>query len=127
RDPHIVRTLEVFAKVGDFVSQVGWGQADVDRAIIALAKNTEPPMRPASVTDQVLTMDRCGITQEMREENYARMLRADPREVKRALEEHLLPALAEASICVVSSREKLEEANARLGAGPLAIENILKG
>ena len=38
RDPHVARTLNVFAQTVDYVKQVEWTQTDIDRAIIATAK-----------------------------------------------------------------------------------------
>ena len=46
RDPHVARTLDVFDGVMDFARQANWTQTDIDRAIIATAKNEERPIRP---------------------------------------------------------------------------------
>jgi len=124
RDPHVARTLNVFAQTVDYVKQVEWTQTDIDRAIIATAKNAEKPIRPSQAASGALSQHLNGQTREMREERYAQLRRATPAEVKRALLQLLEENRDKAAVCVVSSREKLEAANREL-AEPLVIEEIL--
>ena len=125
-DPHISRTLQVFNGVTDFVRGTQWTQTDIDRAIIATAKNDEQPIRPNEATSDALHRHLTGLTPEKREERYARLKTGTPRSVKRALLELLESNLSRGAVCVVSSREKLETANQELADSPLAIEDILK-
>ncbi len=124
RDPHVARTLNVFAETVDYVKQVRWTQKDIDRAIIATAKNGEKPIRPSQAVSEALSQHLTGQTREMREERYAQLRQATPTEVKRALLELLEGNRDKAAVCVVSSREKLEAANSEL-LQPLVIEDIL--
>lgn len=124
RDPHVARTLNVFAETVDYVKQVEWTQTDIDRAIIATAKNGEKPIRPSQAASSALSQHLTGQTREMREERYAQLRHATPSEVKRALLQLLEENRDKAAVCVVSSREKLAAANREL-AEPLAIEDIL--
>lgn len=124
RDPHVARSLNVFAQTADYVKQVEWTQTDIDRAIIATAKTAEKPIRPSQAASQALSQHLIGVTREMREDRYAQLRRATPAEVKRALLELLEGNRDKAAVCVVSSREKLEAANTEL-AQPLVIEDIL--
>ncbi len=124
RDPHVARTLNVFAETVDYVKQVKWTQTDIDRAIIATAKSGEKPIRPSGAASGALSQHLTGQTREMREERYAQLRRATPAEVKRALLQLLEENRDKAAVCVVSSREKLAAANQEL-ADPLAIEDIL--
>ena len=124
RDPHVARTLNVFAQTADYVQQVEWTQTDIDRAIISTAKNGEKPIRPSQAASGALSQHLTGQTREMREERYAQLRQATPAEVKRALLELLEENRDNAAVCVVSSREKLEAANREL-AQPLVIEDIL--
>lgn len=124
RDPHVARTLNVFAQTVDYVKQVEWTQTDIDRAIIATAKTAEKPIRPSQAVSESLSQHLTGQTRELREERYAHLRQATPAAVKRALLELLEENRDKAAVCVVSSREKLEAANAEL-AQPLVIEDIL--
>ena len=124
RDPHVARTINVFEQTVDYVKQVEWTQVDIDRAIIATAKDGEKPIRPSQATSGALSQHLVGQTREMREERYAQLRQATPTEVKRALLQLLEENGDKAAVCAVSSREKLEAANSEL-AQPLIIEDIL--
>jgi Zn-dependent M16 (insulinase) family peptidase len=99
---------------------------EIDRAIIGSAKHAERPIRPGEATGTALRRHLRGDSPQRREERYARLLRAKPDEVKRVLLEELEQNEAAAAVCVVSSREKLEQANREMPGRELAIEDILK-
>ena len=126
RDPHVAGTLQVFAGVMDYVRQADWTQTEVARAIIATAKGDEKPIRPGDATGLALHRYITGQTPELREQRHARIVSATAKEVKRATIEALDANLAQGAVCVVSSREKLEEANRQMPDRALAIEDILK-
>ena len=69
RDPHVARTINVFEQTVDYVKQVAWTQTDIDRAIIATAKDGEKPIRPSQAASDALSQHLVGQTREMREEN----------------------------------------------------------
>ncbi|MCE2401547.1 insulinase family protein [Candidatus Poribacteria bacterium] len=124
RDPHVARTINVFEQTVDYIKQVEWTQTDIDRAIIATAKDAEKPIRPSQAVSNAQWYHISGQTRELREERYAQRLSATPSEVQRALLQVFEENLDKAAVCVVSSREKLEAANNELEQ-PLAIEDIL--
>lgn len=123
-DPHIARTLNVFAHTIDYVKQADWNRADIDRAIIATAKEYVKPIRPNQATCDALSCHLAGETRELREDRFAQFRSARPGEVKRALFEFLEEYQGHGAICVVASREKLEAENRKMKQ-PLAIEDIL--
>ena len=125
RDPQIVPTLEIFSGVADYARQVKWTQEDVDRAIIGKAKDDEWPIRPEQATRMALVRHVTGQSPELRRRRYAKILSATPGSVKEALLRLLEPNLERAAVCVVSSREKLQEANQRMPEKPLAIEDVI--
>ncbi|UCE06644.1 MAG: insulinase family protein [bacterium] len=125
RDPHVVRTLDVFAGVLDYVRKSDWTQTDVDRAIIGTAKNYEKPIRPMDATKNALHRHLTGQTPEHREQRFEQLLSATVKEVKRAMLELLDTYFEKSAVCVVSSREKLAEANRQMPDQPLTIEDIL--
>jgi hypothetical protein len=125
RDPHISRTLDVFSGVADYVREVEWTQTDIDRAIIATAKQFERPIRPEAATGQALQRHLVGQTPELREQHYSQLRHVTPKEVKRTLLELLEVNFTKGAVCVVSSREKLEAANQEMSDRQLTIEDIL--
>ena len=122
-DPHVARTLDVFARTVDYVKQTEWTQTEIDRAIIATASDYQKTVRPSRASADALTHHLAGQTREMFEEKYAQLRRATPKEVKRAMLETLEENRGKASICVIASREKLETENQKM-ARPLDIETL---
>ena len=123
RDPHVARTLDVFARTIDYVKQTEWIQADIDRAIIAKSSDYLKTIRPSQASTDAIWHYIKGQTHEVVEEKYAQLRRATPKEVKRALLETLEENRDNASICVIASREKLEAENQKMDH-PLSIEDI---
>ncbi len=124
-DPHVARTLNVFAQTVDYIKQVEWTQTDIDKAIIATASDYQKTIRPGQASTDALTHYLTGQTREIIEERYAQLRRATPKEVKRALLETLEANNDQASICVIASREKLETENQKM-AQSLHIENVFE-
>ena len=125
RDPHVARTLNVFAGVLDYVRKSDWTQTDVDRAIIGTAKNYEQPIRPKHATENALHRFLTGLTPALREQHFEQILSATAKNVKQITLQFLEANLEKSAICVVSSREKLEQANRQMQELPLLIEDII--
>ena len=126
RDPHVARTLDVFDGVMDFARQENWTQTDIDRAIIATAKNEERPIRPQGATSRTLYRHISGITPAIREQHFEQLRSATSESVQRTLLELLEANYDRGAVCVVASREKLETASRELSGRSLEIRNILK-
>jgi Zn-dependent M16 (insulinase) family peptidase len=125
QDPNIVETLAIFDRLRDYIAAQQWSQTDIDRAIIGRAKETVVPIRPAWATAIALMRHVRGDTDELREARYAAALRATPESVKETMLRVLDGNEPRSAICVVSSREKLNEANERLGDHRLTVSDIL--
>ncbi|MEI8122162.1 MAG: insulinase family protein [bacterium] len=124
RDPHITRTLDIFARTPDYVRSANWSQSDIDRAIIGTAKGDEKPLRPGEVTGEALARHVQGVTPELRESFYQARLAVTPEAARIALLETLEAGLGSSPVCVLASRETLEEANKGLGDKALAIHDV---
>jgi len=123
QDPHISRTLSVFARTIDYVQQTEWTQTDIDRAIIANSSGYLQSIRPNQASSRALSHYLEGQTNDIIEERYAQLRRATPKEVKRALFEVLEENQDKAAVCVIASRGKLESENKKM-EHPLVIEDI---
>jgi Zn-dependent M16 (insulinase) family peptidase len=125
RDPNIVETLATFDGLRDYLAAQQWSQTDIDRAIIGSAKEAERPIRPNEATGTALIRHLRGDTNALREQRYIATLRATPSAVKETMLRVLDANEPRAAICVVSSQEKLTQANQKLGDKALAISDIL--
>ena len=119
RDPWINRTLDVYAGALEHVRSADWTQGDVDRSIIGTAKEGEKPIRPPQASGTALSRYLTGDTPELREARHAGMLASTLSGVKRVLIEQFQKYAGESAVCVVSSREKLLEANQQSPEKPL--------
>ena len=127
RDPHVVRTFEVFEGALDFAKKAPWSQADLDRAIIGKARDELKPIRPADALPIALDRQLIGLTTERRTERYRRRLAAQPDDVRRALLRVLEAGRSTAVGCALAGREKLEEAARQRPDWRLQIEDIQTG
>ena len=108
RDPNIAKTLQVIEGVGDFVRNAPWTQVDVDRAIIATAKNDDKPIRPGEATSETLLRHRVGLTSEMRRARWRLVRNAG---VGKGTVVRNGAVHAPCPVCVVAKRDMLEKAN----------------
>jgi Zn-dependent M16 (insulinase) family peptidase len=127
RDPRIVETLGIFDGLRDWLAAQAWSEADIQRAVIGCAKEEEKPIRPAEATRMGLMRHVCGVTNELRARQYQALLSATPLVVKATMERVLETGWDRSAICVVSSREKLSDANKVLGSKALEVADILDG
>jgi Zn-dependent M16 (insulinase) family peptidase len=126
RDPRIAGTLDVFRRVVDYVRQADWSAVDIERGIIGVAKRDERPLRPGEATAVALGRHVTGDTHARRTARRRRLLRATPDSVRQAMLTALEAGLPRASVCVMSGRAQIEQANAALGGRALSIEDVLK-
>jgi presequence protease len=125
RDPWIWRTLDAYEAAVKFVRDSNWSQTDIDRAIIGTAKEFERPIRPGEATATALWRYLTGDTSARREARHAALLTATAPQVKKALLDVFEAGFPQAAVCVVSSRQKLEEANRQRPQTPLQIQDIV--
>lgn len=126
RDPNIHPTLHTFDGARGFIAAQNWTKTQTDRAIIGVAKDAVAPIRPGPATAQSLERHLRGITPDLRQRQHESLLAATPEKVKEAMLRHLESGEARAGICVLASREKLEEANPTLPPNrTLAIRNLI--
>jgi Zn-dependent M16 (insulinase) family peptidase len=110
--------LQVFDGTLNYVRQADWNQSRIERAVISTAKNALRPIRPAEATAVTLSRHVSGDTAEHRQAYYSKLL-ASTTDIVRQSAIHLLEnRYAHGSICVVSNRQKLGEAD-------LAVEDLI--
>jgi hypothetical protein len=125
RDPRIVETLAIFDGTRSWVAGQQWSETDIHRAIIGCAKEEEKPIRPGEATRLGLARHLRGMTDALRARQYEALIGATPLAVKQVVERVLAEGWDRSAICVVSSKEKLAEANKALGDHALQVTNIL--
>ena len=92
---------------------------------IGTAKGDEKPLRPGEATGEALARHLQGVTPELRESFYQARLAVTPAAAREAILEVLETGLKSSPVCVLSSREKLEEANRSLNGAALTITDVV--
>jgi hypothetical protein len=115
RDPFIRETLETFEGAWEYVlERMDLSEEGLEQAIIGTLKTLDRPIRPGEAVGTALARYLRGETREFRLAFRSRLMALKADEVLRAVTEVLEPLSKRACICVLSSREKLEEVNRSL-------------
>lgn len=125
RDPQPARTLGIFRRALDGVRRLDWSASEIERAIVVTAKDSLKPNRPREATGSALGWHTHGLSNEVRSRHYQKLLSVQPSQAREALERVLGQDERLASVCVVSSRNKLEAVNAELETGKLTLEEVV--
>lgn len=124
RDPNILRTLASFAASADFIAKDMDLSADgLEQAIIGATKNLDTPKRPPTAVVTALTRHLSGETEEFRKQFRSRLLGLTKDDVRSAAAK-VFAHVKDSPVCVLSSRERLEEENKIAGDMPFAIEPL---
>jgi Zn-dependent M16 (insulinase) family peptidase len=125
RDPFIKETLDAFSGVFRHVENnldlTPWA---VEQAIIGTVKTLDRVIRPGKAVGLALGQYLCGETKEFRKSFRARLLALTGEDLRRVNAEIHAPALKDAPVCVISSREKLAAANEAMGESGLTITDL---
>lgn len=122
RDPFVAQTLSAYDRALDYiVNDMDLSAPALEQAIIGTVKTLDQPIRPGMAVSKALALHLSGSTPELRKSFRERLLSLTADDVRSAAERVLRPGMEASPVCVVSSREKLEEANPLLGNEPLEI------
>lgn len=123
RDPSINETLATYDRVYDYIcNDLDLSAPAVEQAIIGTIKTLDVPWRPAQALSALLTRRLTGSTLENRREYRRRLLSLTADQIRQAARDHLQGPECRQPVCILSSREKLESAQA---AGlPLSITDL---
>jgi presequence protease len=125
RDPFICETLDTYTGVLEHVEHDMDLSADaVEQAVIGSVRTLDHPIRPGSAVRNALSRYLAEIDDEVRQAYRSRLLSLSADDIRRASEDVLRPGLAAGTVCVISSRKKLEAANEHLGASLLAVSDL---
>ncbi|HWG85458.1 MAG TPA: insulinase family protein, partial [Deinococcales bacterium] len=110
RDPHIVRTFKVFEDAADYATGE-LNPTHVKEAILAAARNVDPLLSPDNKGRVRFFADLYGYTLDVRSQFKARLLATTPEDLAR-VSNYLR---GEAALAVITSEEKIREANEEMG------------
>ncbi|MCK4690497.1 MAG: peptidase M16, partial [Desulfuromonadales bacterium] len=122
RDPHILRTLEVYDQAIDWAAAGEFPADSVKEAILAVFSDLDKPLSPAGLGAQEFANLRQGMTLEMRNKLRRQLLAVDAAALQRVAETYLQKGSS--AVSVLAGEAALQQANEQLGEMALELRKI---
>lgn len=124
RDPHILRTLSVYNEAADRLIRQNFTEEDVKEAILQVCSEIDKPDPPGPAARKAFYRQIISLSDDLRADFKGRLLVLQRKHVLAAVETYLRNPDIERSLAVISSEEKLAEANKRIEGEPLVVKRI---
>jgi hypothetical protein len=124
RDPHIIRTLDVYQGALEFITSGGYSEEDVKEAILQVCSQIDKPDTPGPAARKAFYRQMVGLTDAQRQRFKADLLRLNRRQVMDVAHRYFNPKHNAHSIAVISGKSQLTAANQNPGGHSLEIRAI---
>ena len=124
RDPHIVETLNAYKGAAVFIKSDDYGDQDIKEAIFQVCSEIDKPDPPGPAARQAFYRTIMSLSDESRNRFKQKLLSLTRAQVNQAAEKYFDQAGAGQAVAVISSEEKLNEANQKFGDNPLTLYRI---
>jgi hypothetical protein len=122
RDPHLLRTLQVYDQAIDWAAAGQFDSESVKEAILAVFSDLDKPLSPAGVGAQEFANLRQGMTLEMRNRMRQQLLQVDAEVLQAVAAKYLQQGLS--AVSVLAGEMALQQANQQLGDQALELRKI---
>lgn len=124
RDPHIQRTIGVYAGVGDFIASGDYTEKDIQEAILQVCSEIDRPDPPGPAARKAFYRKLVGLEDDQRQQFKERLLALNRTTVRAAATRYLAHLEGQTATAVISSQEILRKANQEMQAQPLELHAI---
>ncbi|HCY87912.1 MAG TPA: peptidase M16 [Desulfobacteraceae bacterium] len=127
RDPHIKRTLDVYADACDFIVGGKYTETDVKEAILQVCSDIDKPETPGPAAMKAFYREITKLSDDIRKGFKDALLRLDKAKIQKIAATYFTRDDSGKGIAVISSKPLLEQANQALeaeGRAPLALHKI---
>lgn len=124
RDPHIVETLSAYKGAAVFIKSDDYGDQDIKEAIFQVCSEIDKPDPPGPAARKAFYRKIMSLSDESRNRFKQRLLSLTSTQVKEAAKKYFDQTGEGQGVAVISSEEKLSEANRRLVDNPLTLYKI---
>ncbi|NNM43546.1 MAG: metalloprotease [Chlamydiae bacterium] len=114
RDPHIVRSLEIFQNSATAISKEKFTEKDVEEAKLNAIQQLDTPTNPGNRAIAAYTWMREGKTKEMRQEYREKILSVSGKEIAKVVNKEILSKLPESIIVSFAGKDLITRENAKL-------------
>ncbi len=124
RDPHIASTLKVYDHAMGFVRSGKFGGEDVKEAILQVCSDIDKPDPPGAAARRAFYRKIVSLSDEARKQYKERLLGVTRDQVLRVAKTLLDQDGEKQAVAVISSEDKLKEANEKMPDRPLTLHRI---
>jgi hypothetical protein len=124
RDPHVAATLAVYERAEAFLCGDSYTEEDIKEAILQVCSEIDKPDPPGPAARKAFYRRIIGLSDAARQAFKAGLLQLDKAKVQAVARRHWSTDNTAVATAVISSAEKLAEANPRLPHGPLTLHAI---
>jgi Zn-dependent M16 (insulinase) family peptidase len=124
RDPHIVETLNAYKGAAIFIKSDDYGDQDIKEAIFQVCSEIDKPDPPGPAARKAFYRTIMSLSDESRNRFKKRLLSLTRAQVNQVAEKYFDQAGTGQAVAVISSEEKLNEANQRFEDNPLTLYKI---
>ncbi len=122
RDPHIVRTLQVYEDAIDWAVAGDFPDDSLTESILAVFGDLDKPLSPAGIGGEEFANIRQGMTLEMRNQLRQQLLNVNVAALQRVADRYLKNGIS--SVAVIGGETALQQANEQLGKHPLDLQKV---
>ncbi|MCA1793271.1 MAG: peptidase M16, partial [Desulfobacteraceae bacterium] len=127
RDPHIKRTLDVYARACQYIMKGDYTRTDVKEAILQICSEIDKPETPGPAAMKAFYREIAKLTDEIRQKFKDELLTLDKQRIQAIARRYFDLDSRKTGISVISSKSLLEQANTALesdGQPPLQLIKI---
>ena len=124
RDPHIISTMKVYDDAVDFIKMGKYGNEDIKEAILQVCSVIDKPDVPSVAAQKAFYRSIISLSDESRKKFKEQLLSLNREKVLYAAQKYFDAGETTNAISIVSSEEKLIEANKKIKGKKLELHKI---
>jgi Zn-dependent M16 (insulinase) family peptidase len=124
RDPHVVRTMDVFSGIGEFIGTDALSDEDVKEAILQVCSEIDKPDPPGPAARKAFARMIIGLTDDIRRTFKDNLLKVTKDRLIDVAEHYAIGKRDASGVAVIAGQPLLETANEELTSKPLRLRTI---
>ncbi|RJP79227.1 MAG: peptidase M16 [Desulfobacteraceae bacterium] len=124
RDPHILSTLNAFKGAAEFIRSGKYDEEDIKEAILQVCSEIDKPDTPGAAGRKAFFRKIISLSDETRIAFKKTLLETDRQKVMDAAERYFRYTDDQQAVSIISSQDKITEANRKLGDKKLSLHKI---
>lgn len=124
RDPHIVSTLKVYDDAMIFIKSGDYGEEDIKEAILQICSEIDKPDPPGGAAKKAFYRKLISLSDDVRKRFKTKLLSLKRNQVIKVAEKYFNQKEKKQAVAVISSEEKLKEANKKIKESSLNLFRI---